>query len=170
MEKNDQLFTRIKRAIPGAIVEKTPFGRSTAQSVWVDLKKIQAVAQAIRDDSELPMDWLENFSVIQSEEDLVISYFLNSFQMPQAFQWVVRGSLTLPKGKGKDHQRVEVGSVREIWPMATCFEEEAEELFGIEFISISGVRMTRGFNRLPVGMNGFPLRKGYEIPNGRDEV
>jgi NADH:ubiquinone oxidoreductase subunit C len=116
------------------------------------------VAEALQSDSDLKLDWLENFSVVEFENALVLSYFVRAVGSP--LQYIIRVSLVPPSPDGE----VSLPSVCHAWPMALLFELEAEEMFGVRFLNRRNVPNAFIAGRLPQGWKGYPLRKKYEFP------
>jgi NADH-quinone oxidoreductase subunit C len=120
-------------------------------SIWIEAQTLENVALFLKNDNEYKVDWLENLSVVEFEGVFVVSYFIRSTTTP--FRCVIRASAV----PSSPQAPVPFPSIREIWPMGTPMEEEAEELFGIQFSKHPP-------NLLPEGWTGFPLRKNYVFP------
>ena len=97
----------------------------------MDIERISAVAAVLANHTEAGFDWLENLSVVQIDEAILITYFLHSRESGAAL--VLRGSIGVPAPE----EYAKVRSVRSVWPMAAPLEDEAAALFGIEFFSES---------------------------------
>ncbi len=157
MDKN-HLVSKLNKLFPGLILEVRRFGRSEVTSIWVEAQSIPKVASVLKDDLEFRLEWLENFSVVEFDQVLVISYFLGS--TAKGLSLVVRASLvpfTLLE---------EIGcpSVQNIWPMIEPMEREASEMFGIRFhLNKDQLYREKPF-LLPEGWKGFPMRKKYVFP------
>ena len=149
-----KLKQKIEAEIPGALLEVRPFGRSLVLSVWVETQSILPLAALLRNDSFFRFDWLENFSVMDIDQALVLTYFLRSTTSNATL--VIRGSV-VPSGP---EVPVEIDSVCSIWPMAALFEQEIQELFGLKFKGKYSERKI-----LPENWSGFPLRKAYVFPS-----
>lgn len=147
------LASKLNQAFPGAVLQKSRFGRSEVLAIWVEMSAIAKIAAFLRSDVEARLDFLENLSVAQFDEAIVLSYFLSS--TTGGMKLILRGSL-VPRSP---EAPVSAPSVCGTWPMAAAFELEGEELFGIRFEGRPELRP-----RLPGGWNGFPLRKGYVFP------
>jgi NADH:ubiquinone oxidoreductase subunit C len=147
-------------------LHKSRFGRSDQVIIWVDLRKIREVAELICTDSEIGLDWLENFSVAQVDDALVATYFIRSFQNPH-FSVILRGSVVL-EHRSDSEKCVDMPSVADIWLAATPSEHEYHELFGIRFVGNpkdrDGARGKDAHPILPGNWRGFPLRKDYIFP------
>jgi NADH:ubiquinone oxidoreductase subunit C len=167
VEKN-LLIQNLNKLLKDKILEITPFGRSGLSTVWIEAKNLLEAATIIRQDPRYSLDWLENLSVAQIDQALVISYFLRSFTPPpdtqntleQSVAMILRLSVLPLNSKAKPS----VSSVSSLWPMATPMEHEASELFGINF-EVSKEEQPQSYPRLlPRGFEGFPLRKNYQFP------
>jgi hypothetical protein len=158
------IITKINKAVQGAVLEVRRFGRSDTRSIWVEAQSIQKVAKILRTEADLSLDWLENLSVVELSDALVISYFLHSTQGTQPEvslrASVVPDSPTSP---------VKMPTIQTIWPMGIPMEREAREMFGIQFeISPQDDDADAEFDFesgpslcLPSGLSGFPLRKKF---------
>ena len=147
-----ELIEQLGKAVPGSVLEIRPFGARGEPSVWIESAKIQAVGQHLKGLQE-PLDWLEDLTVFQLEQTLIISYFLRS--SGSNHKLVLRISQVIV---GADAW-VAAPSVVDVWPEARAFEPDLSELFGIRFGETeSGLRI------LPEDWDGFPLRKNYIFP------
>jgi NADH:ubiquinone oxidoreductase subunit C len=159
VDKNP-LISKLNKAVPGAVLETRRFGRSGTTSIWIEAQTIQKVAHALRNDSELKLDWLENLSVVEFEGILVVTYFVRS--TTSQFYYVIRAS-AVPASPDAE---VLFPSIRGIWPMGVSMEQEAEEMFGVRFRANeeSSSEGPAKPGRLPEDWKGFPLRKNYVFP------
>lgn len=158
MEINE-LLSKLNKAVPGSVLEKRRFGRSGDFSLWIEGESVLKVAQELKNDPSLELDWLENMSAIQMEDALVITYFVASTKNPNFL--IIRASV-VPENVLAE---VKLPSVSGAWAMAEPFEEEIRELFGVRFLSkAGGADAGSGFKRLPGEWRGFPLRKDYTFP------
>lgn len=153
-----EILNKLKAAAPGSVLEKNRFGRSAQASIWVEARALPEVATYLKNDAQIVLDWLENLSAIQMDEAIVLTYFLRS--STQGHSLIVRASVE-PSSPSKE---ADVPSVSRSWAMATPFEIEIQELFGIRFVDSQGQPAYSGDLRLPRGWNGFPLRKSYVFP------
>ena len=151
-----EIINKLKSAVPSCVLEKSRFGRSGNLSLWVDSRTILLAAGFLKDDPEVRLEWLENMSAIQMDGALVVTYFLRSYVSKASL--MIRASLE-PAGPSKD---VSLASVSSIWAMASAFEFEIQELFGIRFEGLAQGGVIG--QRLPKNWNGFPLRKTYVFP------
>ncbi len=157
MDKNS-LIAKLNKTVPGAILESRRFGRSDLSSIWIEGQVIQKVAFALKSWVEVKIDWLENLSVVEFDKVLVITYFVRSTSTGDSL--VIRAS-AVPESS---ESRVLFPSIRSIWPMGEPMEQEAEEMFGIQFRLNEEDGDLRKMNRLPEDWDGFPLRKSYLFP------
>ncbi|MEK7690915.1 MAG: NADH-quinone oxidoreductase subunit C [Bdellovibrionota bacterium] len=125
--ESDKLARALDRALPKFSVEKRKFGRSSDLSIWIEFKSLQKVARVLKTEKGLEFDWLENFSVIEVNEALVVSYFLRSRIRGSCL--VVRATVVPVDAR----TTVNVPSVAEIWPEAEAMEDASSELFGVLF-------------------------------------
>jgi NADH-quinone oxidoreductase subunit C len=153
------ILNKLKAAVPGSVLEKSRFGRSESLSLWVESQTMPEVASFLKSQPEIRMDWLENLSAIQMDKAIVVTYFLRSFEGEGTL--IVRASVE-PPGAARE---VELPSVARTWEMAAPFEKEIQDLFGVIFTGQDGKRVYPGTDRLPMGWNGFPLRKSYVFPS-----
>ena len=70
------LLSKLNNLIPGAVLEKAQFGRSDQTTLWVETRAILKIAEYLKQAPEAAFDWLENLSVLQIDETLVITYAL----------------------------------------------------------------------------------------------
>lgn len=150
MERKD-LSNKLNQVVPGSVLEVRPFGRAGEVSAWIELKSIQKVARAIKDDEELGLDWLENLSVSEIDGTLLLTYFVRSTQTGNT---MILRATTLPE---KSDAEADVLSVVGIWSMAKSMELEVGELFGIRFVGNPRPKN----NLVPESVKGFPLRKEF---------
>jgi NADH:ubiquinone oxidoreductase subunit C len=160
------LISKTNSAAPGAFLQKSRFGQTDQFAVWIDLRRLRDIAAAFSRNSESSqsgLDWLENMSVAQVEDALVITYFLRSFHNKNRLA-ILRGSVPLNDSKDTP---VEVPSVADFWQMAAAMEEENGELFGIRFVRQEAVdEKVSGepHSLFPKEWHGYPLRKSYVFP------
>lgn len=147
-----ELISKLNHLVPGAIVEKGRLGRRGPVFLWIEVRSILPVAQALKTESSLRLDWLENLSVAQAENALMISYFIRSFLTDRFL--VLRASVALPSDP---NQEISLPSVVSVWPMSQPFEHEAAEFFGVQF--------TPEKRDLTRPWGGFPMRKTFKFPS-----
>jgi NADH:ubiquinone oxidoreductase subunit C len=155
VEKNvlNSPFEQLKKRFKGAgILEVGKFGKTDVPLVWVESESAKAIAWALRGDPDLSFDWLENLSVMEVDDVLVVSWFLRSRRTKS--QLVLR-STAMPRSATAP---VSFPSLSSVWTQAGAQEAEVGELFGIRF---DGKDAPRKF--LPPGFSGFPLRKDFDM-------
>ncbi len=160
MDKNP-LIAKLNKVAPDSVLESRRFGRSGITSIWLEAEAIAKIANYLRFDADLQMDWLENLSVVEFEQALVVTYFVNSNTTRESV--ILRISVV----PASPLERVYLPSARSVWPMAEPMEKEAEDLFGVSFRESVGAEAGgQGLkaNLLPENWVGFPLRKGYVFP------
>lgn len=152
------LISRIDETIPGAVLERTAFGRTGRPCAWIDSRHLRKAGEIA---AAAGFEDLENLSMMQMEGTLVLTYFLLSRD---------RAGLVLRcSRKIEAHGReIDFDSVADLWRMAEPLEIETQELFGARFIACSGDRRGApawpGRRRLAEKWAGFPLRKEYMFP------
>ena len=147
------LIKKLESLAPGAILETKPFGRSGNISVWLEQGRVLEVAEILKEEPTLKLDWLENLSAFEIESSIVLTYFLRSSVTGKSL--VLRGSVV----PASEAETVSSKSVSSVWPMARSFEAEIQDLFGVVF---EGVQ--KSYSVLPTNWKGFPLRKSYQFP------
>jgi NADH-quinone oxidoreductase subunit C len=158
------LLSKLNKSIPGAVLEKTRFGRSEQISIWIETRNIVEIARFLRDEPGVELDWLENLSAMQLDDAIVLTYVLRSSATNATL--FLRGSLA-PE---KSDTEVEMPSVTPVWAMAEPMEREILELFGVKFTASSTRLSARTFSRVLPGFKGYPLRKGYKFPKEVDGI
>ncbi len=155
-----ELIPKIEAVVPGAILEARPFGRSELFSLWIEYQSVYRVAEVVAFDSGFALDWLDLISCVEVEGALLITYFLRSTK--NSNQLLLRVSAPLTEAD----QMIKVWSVTHVWPMATTFEQELSEFFGIYFDHPHSAPDSKQIHHrvLPQGWVGFPLRKSYVPP------
>jgi Ni,Fe-hydrogenase III component G len=150
------ILSKLEKAAPGKVLESSRFGRSELLSVWIESAAVHAFAKAVSEEPSLKLQWLENLSVAEVGDSLVVSWFLRSRES-QA-QLVIRSSVVITSEK----EAVELASVCDLWPMAAPLENEVAQLFGIRFINASGESIETCRTLLAEDA-GFPMRKSYLV-------
>ncbi|MCM1519879.1 MAG: NADH-quinone oxidoreductase subunit C [Lachnoclostridium sp.] len=119
--------------------------------ITVDSSKWHEVAAALRDNEQLRFDYLITIIGMDwKEEGLGCIYYLNSteFNHSISVKIIAKGDRDLPY----------IQSVHDLWHIATIYEREVYDFFGIIFIDNPDMR--RLF--LNLDWKGFPLRKDYD--------
>ncbi len=112
----------------------------------------RAVAEFVRNDSRLHMDWLANLSGIDyaADEKMCVAYDLWSFHLRHTFAVKVY----CPRSDAR------VPSVVDLWAAADWNEREAFDMFGIVFTGHPDLRRILCAD----DWEGYPLRKDYVFP------
>ena len=136
---------KISKLFPQAVSEgdTTPVG-TISNDQWHDL------ALALRDDAELKMDYLITIVGMDWTENLGAIYYLMSTEYNK-----IIGVKVLAAG---DRQQPTIPSVADVWKVATLYEREVFDFFGIIFLNNPDMR--RLF--LNIDWVGYPLRKDYD--------
>ncbi len=136
---------KISKLFPQAVIEgdTTPVV-TIANDQWHDL------ALALRDDAELKMDYLITIVGMDWTENLGAIYYLMSTEYNK-----IIGVKVLAAG---DRQQPTIPSVADVWKVATLYEREVFDFFGIIFLNNPDMR--RLF--LNIDWVGYPLRKDYD--------
>ncbi len=132
---------------PGISVD-TP--EKSAPVVTVDDSKWHEVAAALRDTKGLQMDYLVTIVGMDWPEGLGCMYYLMSSVTNE-----IVGVKVLAIG---DREQPSITSVADIWKVATLYEREVYDFFGIVFV---GNPDMRGLS-LSIDWKGYPLRKDYD--------
>ena len=132
---------------PGISVD-TP--EKSAPVVTVDDSKWHEVAAALRDTKGLQMDYLVTIVGMDWPEGLGCMYYLMSSVTNE-----IVGVKVLAIG---DREQPSITSVADIWKVATLYEREVYDFFGIVFVGNPDMR--RLF--LSIDWKGYPLRKDYD--------
>ena len=161
MEKKHPI-SELKSSLGQAILEIRQFGRSSVSSVWIEMAELLEVCRFLNFESTPTFDQLEDFAVMELDQSLVLTYFLTSSSDPSS-RLMLRGSLDV----NQNPNSLTVPSLAGIWKVATFFEREAADLFGVRFQTQSqGQEEGRDSFRelMPRGWEGFPMRKNYVFP------
>ncbi len=147
---NHPLAMRLKAEFAEAIAEATEFLGQL--SIRVKREQILEVAMALRDDSELPFDYLSDLTCVHypdnKETPFEVVYSLYSISKNER----VRLKVATTNGGG-------VESVTSVWPSADWLEREVYDLFGVTFHNHPDLRRIL----LPPDWDGHPLRKDYPL-------
>ncbi len=149
---------RLNKAVPGAVLESRPFSAKGDPSLWVEGSKLRKVCEALVADTAFGVDWLENLTVFQLDQTLILTLFFNHRRDVKSL--IVRISLEIVH----PDEWVEAPSVSESFPEGGAFEEELSELFGIRFVGGPSGQTRSRLSVLPESWQGFPLRKNYVYP------
>ena len=135
----------INKIFPGVPVEGDNIPVLTvAEEKWHE------TALKLRDSEELKMDYLVTIVGMDWKENLGCIYYL----MSTAFDAIV-GVKVIARG---DREKPLITSVADVWKVATLYEREVYDFFGIIFLGNPDMR--RLF--LSIDWVGYPLRKDYD--------
>ncbi len=149
---------------PGAILEKGSIaGPDPVVLVWVDVKLLRKLLEALRADQGLGADWVENITVAQVESTLMATYFFRSTAVSESATFALRAT-TLP---ANPDAWASLPTIRDLWPMAAPMENYVSELFGIRFVSPAGGDLVLASQLIveseAQAMQSFPLRKNFVL-------
>lgn len=136
----------------GSEVQIKNLGRSTKAVLEVKIENLIKVSAWLRMEEFFRMDFLENFSIYEIKNEIIVSYFIRSTS--QGIELVIRTSLPTVA----ERQEIILPSLTSIWPQAEAFQAEQAALFGVCFSGKANPsRVTRNFGNF----SGFPLRKEF---------
>lgn len=118
-------------------------------TITVPASQLTELAKMLRYDTDAPMDYLVTIVGMDWKDSLGCIYYLMSSVTNQVV--AMRTSTT-------DREKPMLHSVADIWAVATLFEREVYDFFGIIFIGNPDMR--RLF--LNIDWVGYPLRKDYD--------
>jgi NADH:ubiquinone oxidoreductase subunit C len=144
----NELVTQILDRAPGAVLEKSRFGRSDMGLFWLHASRLEEVARLLK--SQAGFDCLENLSAMQLDENLLFTYFVRKSETDEMI------ALRVSVEAGPGEEWVELQSVASVWPMAEPLESEASRLLGAK---IPGQPNQKEWD-------GFPLRKSFVFHGG----
>jgi NADH-quinone oxidoreductase subunit C len=138
----DRFGAKILAALPA---DKHPRVHVAAQD-W------REVAQFLRNDPDLQLDWLANLSGVDyvADDKLCVVYDLWSFELHHCFAVKVY----CPRSEAR------MPSVADLWSIADWHEREAYDMFGIVFEGHPDLRRIL----CAEDWEGWPLRKDYKFP------
>ena len=145
---NHPLVKKLKAQFGEAVGEASEFIGQL--SVYVGREQIVDVCLFLRDDAEMPFDYLS---------DLTCVHYPDRVEAP--FE-VVYNLFSIP---GNERVRLKVRtadnveSVTSVWPAANWLEREVYDLFGITFFGHPDLRRLL----LPPDWDGHPMRKDYAL-------
>ena len=145
---NHLLVKKLKEQFGEAIGEASEFIGQL--SVRVSREQIVDVCLFLRDDAEVPFDYLSDLTCVhypdQVEAPFEVVY--NLFSIP-----------TNERVRLKVKTAASVESVTSVWPSANWLEREVYDLFGITFAGHPDLRRLL----LPPDWEGHPMRKDYPL-------
>ena len=142
MEKIKKL---ILNTVPDAVIEE-----KQKLTVTVEWGKLHLLAKTLRDNTELPFDFLVKLIGVDRGEELGVNYLLCSSKD-------LSKELVLKTGT-TDRENPLLYSVTDLYETAHFNEREVYALLGIRFINNPDMR--KFF--LNADWNGYPLRKDYD--------
>ena len=136
---------KILSVLPEAVIEDGDIMRVTVPDAkWHDF------AKTLRDDSDLAFDFLVTIVGMDWKENgMGCIYYLTSTKHNTHISVKVMAT--------GDREQPLIHSIHDLWAMATIFEREVNDFFGIIFINNPDMR--RLF--LNIDWKGYPLRKDY---------
>lgn len=144
---NEELKTKITALLSTATFDET----GEWLSVSIDAKDWLPLAQQLRNDPDLQLDYLFCVTCIDWKTHLSMVYHLTST--------IFRHNIVFRSNLDKDIPEIE--SVSQIWRTAEFHEREAYEMFGVDFLNHPDQRLLI----LPDGWEGKnPMRKDFEDP------
>jgi len=151
----ETVLARIQTALPGARVElvnnPSPCGQ---HSIVVHCEDALQVAEFLKNDPELLLDFASNVSGVDYPDHLEAVYHLFSIAKKH-------GPITLRMRTGDRDQNVTVPSLTSVWKSADFQEREAFDLFGIRFEGHPDLRRLLMWDEFV----DYPLRKDYVAPD-----
>jgi NADH-quinone oxidoreductase subunit C len=147
-----QTPTQIAARISSRFAVDEVFAEDKHPRVHLPVERWAALAEFLRHDPVLQMDWLACLTGLDYPADarVAVGYDLCSFDHRHRF--AVR--VTAPR------ERAVFPSMIALWPAADWHEREAFDLFGFEFTGRRGLRRIL----LADDWEGHPLRKDYVFP------
>lgn len=110
------------------LVESRSFGRNSGiLSLTVEPKNFRSVAEYLRSEPEMELDFVEAITAFMLDRAIIISWFMRSYHTDVNI--VLRTSLD----KIHADREPTIESVADLWPMAKAFELEVSEHFGVRF-------------------------------------
>src|SRR5690348_13664272 len=145
---NHPLVKKLKAQFGEAIGDASEFIGQL--SVYVGRERIVDVCLYLRDDAEVPFDYLSDLTCVHYPDRVEASFEVvyNLFSIPSN-----------ERVRLKVRTADSVESVTSVWPAANWLEREVYDLFGITFAGHPDLRRLL----LPPDWNGFPMRKDYPL-------
>lgn len=151
----ESVLTRIHAGLPAARVELLNNPSPSAQhSLVVHREDAVAVAEFLKNDPELLLDFASNVSGVDYADHLEAVYHLFSVAKLQ-------GPITLRVRTGDRDKDVTVPSLTPVWKSADFQEREAFDLFGIRFEGHPDLRRLLMWDEFV----DHPMRKDYVAPD-----
>jgi NADH-quinone oxidoreductase subunit C len=148
--KLDRIVEMIRRRVAEDAIEEAYINEADRHLPCVVIRPSHwlQVAQLLRDEEELKLDYLRNIAGVDHETHMEVVYHFMSFKTRDEYCFKVR----------TDRDQPSVPSVTSIWNTANWNEREIYDLFGIDFPGHPDLRRIM----LPDDWVGHPLRKDYE--------
>lgn len=145
-----EMIQRISEQFPDAITQALPADKHPR--IHTTVEHWRAMAQFLRDDPQLALDWLGCLTAVDylADQQFCVVYDLRSSAHNH---W-------LAVKVYMDRDKPAIPSVMDLWPAANWHEREAYDLMGIVFEGHSDLRRIL----LPEDWVGHPLRKDYVYP------
>jgi len=145
---NHPLVKKLKQQFGEAIGEASEFIGQL--SVRVDRDRVVEVCRFLRDDADVPFNYLSDLTCVHYPEQVEAPFEVvyNLFSIP-----------TNERVRLKVKTADVVESVTSVWPAANWLEREVYDLFGIRFAGHPDLRRLL----LPPDWDGYPLRKDYPL-------
>lgn len=185
MEALEQIKARIESAVPGAKVEIIPNpGPANQPSLLLDNEHAFAVAQFLRDDPELRLDFCSNVTGVdwldrkvkktvkvkavvdgvekeidQTEEQNVPGYFESVYHLYSIA--LKQGPVIIRMRTANRGADVQMPSLTPIWRSAEFQEREVYDLYGIKFEGHPDLRRILMWDEF----EDYPMRKDYVPPD-----
>lgn len=188
METLEQIKRRIETAVPGALLKLIGNDSPCAQrSLLVDHVHAVGVAQFLRDDPQLRLDYLGNMAgvdwpdaVVKTKIKKKVEKDGNEVEVEETIESLRSGyleavyhlySMALKHGpvilrlRTEDRlDKVGVPSLTPVWRGAEFQEREAYDLYGIQFTGHPDLRRILMWDEFA----DYPMRKDYVEPNDYD--
>ena len=151
----ESVLTRVHAALPQARVELVNNPSPSGQhSLLVHREDALEVAQFLKNDPELLLDYASNVSGVDYADHLEAVYHLFSIAQKQ-------GPITLRTRTGDRADDASVPSLTPVWKSAEFQEREAFDLLGIRFEGHPDLRRLLMWDEFA----DHPLRKDYVAPD-----
>jgi NADH-quinone oxidoreductase subunit C len=151
----EEIKSAIEAAVPGAGVEIAANPSPSGQvSLRIEPSHALAVAQFLRDDADLKLDYLSNVTGVDWPESLEAVYHLYSVEKKH-------GPVVLRMHTVNRSDQVELPSLTPIWRSAEFQEREIFDLYGIVFTGHPDLRRLLMWD----GFKDHPMRRDYVDPD-----
>lgn len=143
---------RLKKRFPDAVHDIVEYrGEVTVEA---DAARVHSLIQALRDDAELPYDFLVDITAVDYlDYDDGMRYGLKYHLLSMKHNQRIRVSARV------DDPDPRVRSLTDLWPAANWLEREVFDMFGVIFEGHPNLK--RLLN--PDYVQGYPLRKDYPV-------